>query len=76
MNGPGSDKFFMVALDSYEAGLPVEFLTKPPRAMQHSESDAEKEAVRLATKTGEGFYILEATAYVEIVDGVPKWVSL
>jgi hypothetical protein len=76
MNGPGSDKFFMVAMDKSDAGLPVPFLLNPPKAMQNCEKTAEAEAVRLATKSGEGFYILEATAYVEVVDGVPKWTNL
>ena len=73
---PEDSKFFMVANADSQAGIPVNVLIKPPRAVQPSEKIAETEAVRLAEKTGDRFYVLEAVAFVDIVDGIPRWTNV
>lgn len=65
--------FYMVANAEAQAGMPVSFLVYPPRAVQPDLKTAEAEAVRLATKTSGRFFVLQAVAYVEVVDGVPRW---
>lgn len=71
-----NEKFYLVANSRSQAGIPVPVLVNPPKAMQQSEIHAEAEAVRLAIKTGDRFFILEAVAYVDVVDGVPRWTDL
>lgn len=70
------DKFYMVANAESQAGIPVCFLTSPPKGIHTTEADAEQEAVRLSQKTKQRFFILESTAFVEIVDGSPLWVNV
>jgi hypothetical protein len=69
-------QFFMVANAESQAGIPVCFLVNPPRSVQPTIKMAESEAVRLAQKTGGRFFVLAAVAYVEIVDGMPRWTEV
>lgn len=71
-----TEKFYMVANAKSRVAIPVPFLVYPPRAVQTSEKEAESEAVRLAQQTGEVFIVLEAKAYVEVVDGKPTWTEM
>jgi hypothetical protein len=71
-----SSEFFMVANAESEPGMPVNVLSRPPRAVQPCIKMAESEAVRLAQKTGNRFFVLAAVAYVEIVDGIPRWTEV
>lgn len=66
------EKFFMVANAASQAGIPVCFLTNPPKGI-YNEKMAEDEAIRQALITGKRHFILEAVAFVEIKDGVPAW---
>lgn len=68
------EKFFMVANAESQAGFPVCFLTNPPKGV-YDEKSAEEKAVEQALVTGKRHFILEATAFVEIKNGVPKWQS-
>lgn len=76
MTSDESDQFFMVANARSYPGMPVNVLARPPRAVQPCIKMAESEAVRLAQKTGERFFVMAAVAYVEIVDGVPRWTEV
>lgn len=76
MTADENDQFFMVANAESEPGMPVNVLSRPPRAVQPCIKMAESEAVRLAQKTGNRFFVLAAVAYVEIVDGIPRWTEV
>lgn len=71
------ERFYMVANAEGDADFyDRERLLHPPRVIHRTEKDAEREAVRLATATGQRFFVVEAKAYVEIVDGTPKWTEV
>lgn len=72
-----SSMFYMVANAESQAGMPVNFLTHPPKAVQPDLKTAETEAVRLARITNNRFFILQAVAFVEIDDdGIPRWTEV
>lgn len=66
--------FYLVANAESQAGMPVDFLTHPPKAVQRDLKTAEVEAVRLAKKAGARFVVLQAIAYVDLDEnGIPRW---
>ena len=70
------EKFYLVSNAESSHGIPVHMLNHPPKGIHTDEKEAESEALRLAQKTGERFFVLEAKAYVEIKDAKPVWVEV
>lgn len=68
--------FYLVANAESQDGMPCNWLMNPPRAVHHDLKTAEAEAVRLAQKTGKRFFIVQAIAYVEVIDSVPRWTEV
>lgn len=75
VTGQHPEKFWLVACTD-TVGYEHENLTRPPKYVHRSAASAEKEALRLALKTGNEFSVLEALASISVRNGQPFWQEL